>query len=64
LEGDNALAQKCWVRVLKLENNTPLAAQAHFGLAAIYRKEGKTAEADREMEQFRKLQGNAGGSPQ
>jgi tetratricopeptide (TPR) repeat protein len=64
LDGDNALAEKCWMHVLKLENNTPLAAQAHFGLAAIYRKEGKTADADREMEQFRKLQGNAGGSPQ
>ena len=63
LEDDNALAQKCWVHVLKLENNTPLAAQAHFGLASIYRKEGKTADADREMEEFRKLQGNAGGSP-
>ena len=46
--------------MLKLENDTPLAAQAHFGLAAIYRKQGKTADADREMEQFRKLQRNAG----
>ena len=59
-DGDSALAQKCWKHVLKLENDTPLAAQAHFGLAAIYRKQGKTADADREMEQFRKLQRNAG----
>jgi len=58
--GDNAFAQKCWTHVLKLENDTPLAAQAHFGLAGIYRKLGKTADADREMEQFRKLQGNTG----
>ena len=63
LDGDNALAEKSWAHVLKLENHTSLAAQAHFGLAAIYRKEGKTAEADREMEQFRRLQGHAGGSP-
>ncbi len=60
LDGDNALAQKCWMHVLKLESDTPLAAQAHFGLAGIYRKQGLTADADREMEQFRKLQGNAG----
>jgi tetratricopeptide (TPR) repeat protein len=60
LDGDNALAEKCWTHVLSLENDTPLAAQAHFGLAAIYRKQGKTADADREMAQFRKLQGNAG----
>jgi tetratricopeptide (TPR) repeat protein len=64
LDGDNALAQQCWMHVLKLENNTQLAAQAHFGLATIYRKEGKTAEAENEMEQFRKLQGNGGGPPQ
>ncbi|HEY4739279.1 MAG TPA: tetratricopeptide repeat protein [Candidatus Acidoferrales bacterium] len=58
--GDNPLAQKSWTHVLKLENDTQLAAQAHFGLAGIYRKQGKTADADREMEQFRKLQGNTG----
>jgi tetratricopeptide (TPR) repeat protein len=58
--GDNPLAQTSWTHVLKLENDTPLAAQAHFGLAGIYRKQGKTADADREMEQFRKLQGNTG----
>jgi tetratricopeptide (TPR) repeat protein len=64
LDGDNALAQTCWMHVLKLENTTPLAAQAHFGLATIYRKEGKAAEAEREMEQFRRLQGQGGVSPQ
>lgn len=62
-DNDNVLAQKCWTHVLKLEDDTPLAAQAHFGLATIYRKEGKAADADREMEQFRKLQGNAAVSP-
>jgi tetratricopeptide (TPR) repeat protein len=60
LDGDADLAQKCWMHVLKLENDTALAAQAHFGLATIYRKEGKAADAEREMEQFRKLQGNTG----
>jgi tetratricopeptide (TPR) repeat protein len=59
LDGDDALAQKSWLRLLTLENNTSLAGQAHFGLAGIYRKQGKTAEAEKEMELFRKLQGNA-----
>jgi tetratricopeptide (TPR) repeat protein len=56
MDGDDATAEKCWQHLLTLENNTPLAGQAHFGLAAIYRKQGKTADAAREMEEFRKLQ--------
>jgi len=60
LDGDDALAQKSWLHVLSLEKDTPLAAQTHFGLAGVYRKEGKTAEADREMELFRQVQGNSG----
>jgi Flp pilus assembly protein TadD len=60
LDGDDALAQKSWVHLLSLEQNTSLAAQAHFGLAGIYRKQGKTADADREMEEFRKLQAHTG----
>jgi tetratricopeptide (TPR) repeat protein len=59
LDGDDALAQKSWLHLLTIEKDTPLAAQAHFGLAGIYRKQGKTADADREMELFRQLQGNA-----
>ena len=58
-DGDDSLAQKSWLHVLNLEKNTALAAQAHFGLAGIYRKQGKSADADREMDEFRKLQGNA-----
>jgi tetratricopeptide (TPR) repeat protein len=59
LDGDENLAQKSWEHLLTLEQNTSLAAQAHFGLAGIYRKQGRTADADREMEEFRKLQGPA-----
>jgi len=60
MDGDDGLAQKSWVHLLREEKDTDLAAQAHFGLAAIYRKQGKAADADREMEEFRKLQGSAG----
>ena len=56
LDGDDALAEKCWIHVLKLEKDTALAAQAHFGLAGLYRKQGKSAEASQEMESFRRLQ--------
>jgi tetratricopeptide (TPR) repeat protein len=60
LDGDDALAEKSWIHVLKLEKDTSLAAQAHFGLAGLYRKQGKSAEASREMESFHRLQKSAG----
>ena len=56
LDGDLALAEKSWTRVIALEKETSLAAQAHFGLAALYRKQGKTAEWQREMQEFKRLQ--------
>jgi tetratricopeptide (TPR) repeat protein len=56
LEGDAAAAEKAWARVIALEKDGPLAAQAHFGLAGLYRKQGKAAEAAREMQEFEKLQ--------
>jgi tetratricopeptide (TPR) repeat protein len=60
LDGDDSLAQKSWLHVLNLEKDTALAAQAHFGLAGIYRKQGKAADAEREMDEFLKLQIRAG----
>jgi tetratricopeptide (TPR) repeat protein len=59
LEGDNAAAEQAWSRLLSIEKETPLAAQAHFGLAGIYRKQGKAADAQREMQEFQKLQGDS-----
>lgn len=56
LHGDAATAEKSWIRVTALEKDTSLAAQAHFGLATLYRKLGKTAAAQREMQEFQKLQ--------
>lgn len=55
-QGDAAVAEKAWTELVNIEKDTPLAGQAHFGLATLYRKEGMTAEAQREMEQYRKLQ--------
>jgi tetratricopeptide (TPR) repeat protein len=59
LEGDGASAEKDWKKVIELEKATSLAAQAHFALAGLYRKQGKAAEAAREMKEFKKLQNTA-----
>jgi tetratricopeptide (TPR) repeat protein len=56
LEGDNAAAEKAWLRVVEIEKQSSLAAQAHFGLAAIYRKKGEARKAQIEMQEFQKLQ--------
>jgi tetratricopeptide (TPR) repeat protein len=56
LEGDTAAAEKEWTRLLTIEKETPLAGQAHFALAGLYRKEGKTAAAQHEMQEFQRLQ--------
>jgi tetratricopeptide (TPR) repeat protein len=60
LVGDTAVAEKAWLRVIDLEKNTALAAQSHFGLAALYRKEGKTSQAQQQMQEFQKLQSTIG----
>lgn len=56
LEGNAALAEKAWTRLLTIEKDTSLAAQAHFGLAAIYRKQGKAEKAKQEMQEFHKFE--------
>jgi tetratricopeptide (TPR) repeat protein len=56
LTGDVVTAEKAWNRVIELEKNSSLAAQSHFGLAALYRKQGKATQAQHEMEEFQKLQ--------
>jgi tetratricopeptide (TPR) repeat protein len=63
LDGGPAAAEKAWTKVLSIEKESPLAAQAHFGLAGIYRKQGKAAEAKAEMQAFEKLQGSAAPQP-
>jgi tetratricopeptide (TPR) repeat protein len=56
VEGDAAAAEKAWTKLLSIEKESSLAAQAHFGLAGLYRKQGKTAEAQHEMQEFQSLQ--------
>ncbi len=56
LDGDAAAAEKAWIKLLSIEKQSSLAAQAHFGLAGLYRKQGKMAEAQHEMQEFETLQ--------
>jgi len=60
LGGDGSTAEQSWLKVVELEKDTALAAQSHFGLAGLYRKQGKTAQAQHEMQEFQKLQGTIG----
>jgi tetratricopeptide (TPR) repeat protein len=59
LAGDSAAAEKAWTKLLSIEKQSALAAQTHFALAGLYRKQGKTAEAERETQEFQKLQNPA-----
>jgi tetratricopeptide (TPR) repeat protein len=56
LEGDSTAAEKAWTSLLSIEKDGTLAAQAHFGLANLYRKQGKTAEAAKQMLEYQKAQ--------
>jgi tetratricopeptide (TPR) repeat protein len=60
LAGDNATAEKAWLKVVELEKSALLAAQAHFWLAGLYRKQGKAEQARHEMQGFQKLQSTIG----
>jgi tetratricopeptide (TPR) repeat protein len=63
LEGDTTAAEKAWTKLLSIEQQSSLAAQAHFGLAGLYRKQGKTAEAQHEMQEFERLKNSLNQPP-
>jgi len=60
LDHDDAAAENAWAQLLQVEKDGPLAAQAHFGLAGLYRRLGKTTRAEEEMREFQRLQAAAG----
>jgi tetratricopeptide (TPR) repeat protein len=59
LDGDAVAAEKEWTKLLSIEKDSSLAAQAHFGLAGLYRKQGKAAAAQHEMQEFQRLEGGS-----
>ncbi len=56
LDGDSGAAEKAWNQVAAIEKSGPLAAQAHFNLAGLYRKQGQASQAQHEMELFKAMQ--------
>ncbi len=60
LAGDTETGERALLRVIALEKESPLAAQAHYALAGLYRKQGAGQEAERELEQFHRLQSRNG----
>lgn len=54
---DASAAEQALTSVLKLEQNSSLAAQADLLLASIHRKQGKSELASREMEDYHRIQG-------
>ena len=48
-KGDKIAAEKAWRAVLEIGKDSPLAGQAHFSLAGVYRERGDFAKADAEM---------------
>jgi tetratricopeptide (TPR) repeat protein len=60
LAGENPVAEQAWRKVIELEKNTSIAAQAYFALAGLHRKQGKLTQSQEEMQQFQKLQSTIG----
>jgi len=60
---DPDVAEHALQRVIELEKQTPLAGQAYLVLAQIHRRQGKTEQAARDMENYRKIQALAGHPP-
>jgi hypothetical protein len=50
-------------RVIETEKDTPLAGQAYLALAQIHRRQGKTEQAARDMQEYRKIQALAARPP-
>jgi tetratricopeptide (TPR) repeat protein len=53
---DPKSAELAFSRVIELERRTPLAGQAYLALAGIHRKEGKTEQANQDMQEYRRIQ--------
>jgi tetratricopeptide (TPR) repeat protein len=49
-------AERALDRVVAIEKQTPLAAQAYLLLAGIHRRQGKSSLAAQEMQQYRRIQ--------
>lgn len=53
---DSVRAEKSWMKALEIDHSSELAAQAHRGLAELYRNTGKSPEAERETNAYQQLE--------
>jgi hypothetical protein len=53
---DPSAAEHALLRVIEVEKDTSLAGKAYLALAGIHRKQGKTEQATREMQEVRRIQ--------
>ena len=60
---DPDAAEHALQRVIELEKDTPLAGQAYLALAQLHRKQGKTDQAARDMQEYRRIQALAAHPP-
>jgi len=60
---DPDVAEHALGRVIELEKDTPLAGQAYLALAQIHRRQGKTEQAVRDMQDYRRIQAPAAHPP-
>jgi outer membrane protein assembly factor BamD (BamD/ComL family) len=55
LTHDPDAAARALERVISLEKQSPLTAQAYLQLAAIHRKQGKSEHAAHDMEEYKRI---------
>lgn len=61
--GNSGAAENLFRRVLEQESTSSLAQAAHYQLAQIYRKLGRTSDAEREMKRFQELRTHTRNQP-
>jgi tetratricopeptide (TPR) repeat protein len=53
---DPGVAEHAFTRVIELEKETPLAAQAYLALAGVHRRQGKPEQAAHDLQEYRRIQ--------
>jgi tetratricopeptide (TPR) repeat protein len=57
---DAARAEESWNKLISIDKASTLAASAHLGLSTIYRRAGRSQDADREMAVYEQLRTQGG----
>jgi tetratricopeptide (TPR) repeat protein len=60
---DPNVAEHALTRIIELEKETPLAAQAYLALAGVHRRQGKADQAAHDLQEYRRIQVLAAHSP-